>query len=615
VFGEKDLELATEGEDSNVGKFYDFGEGTNEDDDPNLEFFSITMLTGNEVGNHFIIPGTYDSRNFSVSYLAGELEILPASLDITTQAVPSEINFGDSVPVINSTIDGFVFSTNFKDVNNNELTLEENEESVIDTIAYVLIKGGIENPAIGILNAGSYVIQPAVTFIQPSNYRIGNVTQGSLNVLKATPTVLITGGNFEFDGNPKPATASVFGIGGDTDLLDQILLTITYQGASGSSYGPSSVPPVLPGTYTAVANFAGDQNYNPATSGIAQISIVGCVNQTPVVRSFRTAKGGGDNCSPATIGRPQGTEIGDLLIVGIMFEKGKYPSITPPDNTWRLIRRTNQSSRIGMATYFKIVTSANEPSSYGFRITNSPKWSMGISRISGADISHPRGPIELSCGAGGTTSSTARIPSLTTTNCNSLVLAFFTNRRDGTWSQPSGFTEVYDDPNTQQRLPSNMMAFQLRSEPGSTGSIRSTTNRSEDWVAQGIAIRPRPIPINNQNARMAAAPIPREATSDVEETMEVEADTETTFGELIAYPNPVIDRLQIKLSGLVSEFSAQRDVTVIDAVGRTHSVNSNWFEAEGRLELDFSRFADGLYVVTLRTDHGLQTVRVIKKSQ
>lgn len=114
---------------------------------------------------------------------------------------------------------------------------------------------------------------------------------------------------------------------------------------------------------------------------------------------------------------------------------------------------------------------------------------------------------------------------------------------------------------------------------------------------------------------MAAAPIPREATSAVEETTEVDAETETTFGELIAYPNPVIDRLQIKLGGLVSEFSAQRDVTVIDAVGRTHAVSSSWFEAEGRLELDFSRFADGLYVVTLRTDQGLQTVRVIKRSR
>ena len=42
---------------------------------------------------------------------------------------------------------------------------------------------------------------------------------------------------------------------------------------------------------------------------------------------------------------------------------------------------------------------------------------------------------------------------------NTLVLCFYTNKKNATYSEPTGTTEAYDDPNNAGGLPSNMMAY------------------------------------------------------------------------------------------------------------------------------------------------------------
>jgi hypothetical protein len=88
-----------------------------------------------------------------------------------------------------------------------------------------------------------------------------NVDQ-SFNVGKATPTVTANGGTFTYDGNPHPATGSVTGVGG-ADL-----------GAPAFVYTPGgATPPTNAGTYSATGSFAGDANYNAASSSPATITI------------------------------------------------------------------------------------------------------------------------------------------------------------------------------------------------------------------------------------------------------------------------------------------------------------------------------------------------------
>ncbi len=84
-----------------------------------------------------------------------------------------------------------------------------------------------------------------------------------LTVNQATPTVLVTGGTFTYDGYPHPATATVTGTG-----------TSSVAGSFSFSYTPgSSSPPVNAGAYTVTASFtSSDGNYINAT-GSGSITI------------------------------------------------------------------------------------------------------------------------------------------------------------------------------------------------------------------------------------------------------------------------------------------------------------------------------------------------------
>jgi hypothetical protein len=531
----------------------------------------------------------------------------------STSADPDEIIFGDdSSPVYSSEFDGFAYSTSFLDADGNEVMLEDNKESVIKSIDYSLLIGAASLPSSGLISAGVYEIEPIISLIEPSNYNIGTITRGLLTVGKATPTVSVTGGRFEFDGEPVEATGFAYGIGGVEDLLDINLITIEYEGTGDTNYGSTTSAPILPGTYRVIANFVGNENYNPASSEYTSLLIVGCVNEAPEIGDFETAMGAGNTSNPATIKKPANTQIGDLLVVGLMFEKGKAPSVTPPDKDWVLIQRVNQQNQVAMVTFYKVLKSNNEPETYGFRINQAPKWTMGITRISGADINHPEGPIATFSRASGFPSLVATAPSLTTPDCNTMVMLFYSNKKNATWTPAAGTIEVYDDPNNQQGLTSNMMSYYIQTDPGQTGDLSATASMSENWVAQAIAIRP--LVINLESARIN--PLSSEAITEltISEGLSTLQGDEVT-GELLAYPNPVKDRLNLRLRGVVEDMPSETSLEISDAMGRSLPWKGVWHDSESRLELDFSQMNVGFYIINIRTLYGIKSIRVIKKSQ
>jgi MSHA biogenesis protein MshQ len=199
----------------------------------------------------------------------------------------------------------------------------------------------------------------------------------------------------------------------------------------------------------------------------------------PVWQSSQTAVGTGN----ATVTKPASTASGDLLIVGLMVEKGSGETITAPAG-WNLIRRTNESTNVGMATYYKVAGGA-EPANYTFTIANGSKWAIGISRITGADTSDP---IDVHGGQTGSGSSVTA-PSVTTTAANDLVLAFYTNKKAATYTPAGTTTERYDVPNSSGGLPSNMMASFVQTSAGATGNRNATASESEAWVGQQVAIQ------------------------------------------------------------------------------------------------------------------------------
>jgi hypothetical protein len=285
-----------------------------------------------------------------------------------------------------------------------------------------------------------------------------------------------------------------------------------------------------------------------------------------------------------------------------MFEKGTNTTPTAPAG-WTLIRRTNQTNNVGMATYYKVAGS-NEEQSYTFGLTNGPKWSIGITRIQGAD---PINPIDVHAGVEGGPAFNAVAPSLTTTVCNALVMAFYTNKKDATWTPAAGTTELYDKPNTQQGLTSNMMAYYSQSDAGITGAKTATASISDYWVAQQLAIKP----VQGSSGSSSG----RSADLAADNTFNEESQS---FGDpnggAHAYPNPVRDHVVIQIDDLTEEPSAS-DVRILDRVGKSFQVKSAWDAQNKLLEIDFAEMGTGIYFIKVNTISGSKSVRVMKVSE
>src|SRR5688572_4529145 len=173
--------------------------------------------------------------------------------------------------------------------------------------------------------------------------------------------------------------------------------------------------------------------------------IVGVVEviAQPIWQSSATNTGTGTS---VTIAAPAGIANGDLMVAGVMIETGA--GVTISGTGWTSILRTDQSSNVGMQTFWKVY----DGSAISFTLGTSKKWAAGVSRITGANTSSP---INIS-GGSSASSGNPVAPSITTTLNNTMVPSFFTNKTSATYT--GVITERYDAPNTTDGLPSNMMA-------------------------------------------------------------------------------------------------------------------------------------------------------------
>jgi len=200
----------------------------------------------------------------------------------------------------------------------------------------------------------------------------------------------------------------------------------------------------------------------------------------PVFEAAATAVG---RSSGITLEKPAGTQAGDLLVAALMLEDGQLVDVDTPTG-WTKIRRANKYIYIGIATYYRI-TGASEPASYSFPLDETTQWAASISRISGADLDDPIDTSEKKNGRRGNVIA----PSITTREDDTLVLAFYTNRRNATYTPHAATTEQYDAPNKPEGLPPNMLATFVKATAGETGDKSATPTRSDRrWIALQIAI-------------------------------------------------------------------------------------------------------------------------------
>jgi hypothetical protein len=102
--------------------------------------------------------------------------------------------------------------------------------------------------------AGSYAVVATFTSTDPS-YANGSASY-TLTINPATPTIIVSSGPFDYDGNPHAATATAVGIDGVTPV----------NGSFSFSYNGSASVATDPGLYTVVGAFtSNDPNYTSPT--------------------------------------------------------------------------------------------------------------------------------------------------------------------------------------------------------------------------------------------------------------------------------------------------------------------------------------------------------------
>jgi hypothetical protein len=185
--------------------------------------FGINMVTGLSVGTHKIIPGTFSSENFIVSYGTGTLTINQAPLSI--EAHVKYINQGSPLPAFTSTIKGAAYGEAITGVTYSASTVNTSVAGV-----YTNTPG---------LPAGTYpsynkTLIPGSLYVNPfgNNAKQVKVKLECVEAVTGHPSGLKYIAHFSYDN--KNSTAYYVPIGVDNNIVS----AGTYSGAPPTVFHP-----------------------------------------------------------------------------------------------------------------------------------------------------------------------------------------------------------------------------------------------------------------------------------------------------------------------------------------------------------------------------------------
>jgi hypothetical protein len=152
-----------------------------------------------------------------------------------------------------------------------------------------------------------------------------------------------------------------------------------------------------------------------------------------------------------------------------------------------------------------------------------------------------------------------------------------------------------------------MLAYYVQSDEGVTGAKTAVASISDHWVAQQIAIRPGQGRSGSSSGRTGTASTGENTTHEI-------AVFEQGSTEIQAYPNPVNKYVAVSVDGMTQEPNDD-DISVVDQVGRSYPVKSEWNGQNNELKIDFEDIGAGIYFIRVNTTTGSRFVRVIKVSE
>jgi hypothetical protein len=256
---------------------------------------------------------------------------------------------------------------------------------------------------------------------------------------------------------------------------------IDIAGQTGSTY----VITATDGGRTIRVRLTASNAWGSASATSTQTTIVA---DTIGLESTSSTTSGGLNVTTMTPVVPGSVFEGDLLIAQIAVRDGTDITFDQVPAGWTLIRRTNYTNRIAMATYWKIATTT-EPAAYTWGWTSPARRATGaIQSFSAVD---PVTPIATSSGASGD-SALATAPSVTVTAASSNLLAFFSTRDEINFADPNvpAMTQLWELTNAGNEV-SSFALHQVRNA-GATGTRSATIPGTSEWAAQLVVVNPRP---------------------------------------------------------------------------------------------------------------------------
>jgi hypothetical protein len=204
------------------------------------------------------------------------------------------------------------------------------------------------------------------------------------------------------------------------------------------------------------------------------------------VRSVSSA--GNMGATTLVILKPVGVVQGDFLIASVTVRDN--PTITAPLG-WNLVRKDPLLATTITQAIFSKVAGASEPASYTWTFSSVQKASGGIIAYVGVDETVP---IEGSSGASGS-GMVMTAPGVVTTTNDATVVAFFGVARSTGITAPVGMTERYQAQSgggAAGDKTTSKSADVVQATAGPTGSKTATAAQGADWVAQLVALRPKP---------------------------------------------------------------------------------------------------------------------------
>jgi hypothetical protein len=107
--------------------------------------------------------------------------------------------------------------------------------------------------------AGTYTVTAHTT--GDANNNAGDSSATALTINKFNTLMAAFGGTFTYNGSPRAGSGQAIGGAGET-----FPVTLSYQGISGTTYGPTAAPPTNVGVYLVTAHTNGDANNNAEDS-------------------------------------------------------------------------------------------------------------------------------------------------------------------------------------------------------------------------------------------------------------------------------------------------------------------------------------------------------------